>query len=761
MQKTEDARSMQKAKSKRNVFRFIALLICLILTLAMPAAAFTTYTTYIYTYGDPDHPSRGFYPVESPDAYVPEKVVDSTYINRVTQENLLIDNFLGLDEDDNPVLLDGPQDLCIDNDGLLYIADQKNSRIVILNPDYSGKMILTSFVNMWGVPDSLSEPKGVYATEDEIFVADTEKNRIVVFSKGKTYKDNGELYEFGEHVRIVEQPSSDVFPEGAVYKPVALVVDSAGRIYVVSSTTNQGIISMSPDGEFLGFVGAQKAVANPFMIFWRNFQTRAQRQQSIRNVATEYNNIAIDDEGFVYVTTSSIDEASQLSAMFDKGSEYHPVKRLNPQGADVMRRSGFSSPDGEIYAMTNRAGRGGASRIIGIAIGPEATWSIIDEARQKVFTYDEDGRLLFIFGDEGQYFGNIQSIQAVAYQGTKMLLLDKTLSSFTVYKRTAYGDIIIAALENQRNRQYDNAVNSWKEILKRNNNSDLAYIGIGKSLYRDGEYQAAMRQFRFAMDTKSYSQSFKMYRKLWIENNVIVIPIFLIIFFTGFSLFMKHANKVNKRDQIRYGRKLKLGSHMLYGLYIIFHPFDGFWDMKHEKRGSPLAATIYLFLACAVYIYKAIGEAFIVNPEGIYNNFIGESISVILPVTLWVIANWCLTTLFDGEGSMKDIYMVTCYALIPIIPIVFFSTLATHIITLDELQILSMVGGVMFVWVGMLLFFGTMVIHDYSLGKNVVTAIGSIVGMAFIMFVTMLFSGLLMKMIQFINSIYVEVSYRL
>ena len=759
MQKTDDMTSIananvnmqRKARRKKYILRFIALFVCLIAISGIPAAAYSTYVTYIYTYGDPDHPNSGFWAVESPDAYVPELTIDSTYINEITADKYAIENFLG--EDTN---LDTPQDLFVDVDGLLYIADQKNNRIVILNSDYSGKMILNSFVNMWGVPDGLAEPKGVFANADEIFVADTEKNRIVVFSKGTTRKDDGELYEFGEHVRIVEQPTSDVFPEGHVYKPVALVVDSAGRIYVVSSTTNQGIISMTSDGEFLGFVGAQKSVANPFMIFWRNFQTRAQRQQSYRNVPTEYNNISIDEDGFVYVTTSSIEESQQLAARTDRKSEYHPVKRLNPQGADVMRRSGFLSPDGEFWTL-----RIGPSRIVDVAIGPEGTWSIIDEARQRVYTYDEDGRLLFIFCDEGQYFGNIQSIQAVAYQGTKMLLLDKTNSNFTVFKRTEYGDIILSALANQRNRQYDRAVEDWREIRKRNNNSDIAYIGIGKSYYRDGEYQEAMRQFRFALDVKNYSQSFQAYRKIWIENNVIIIPIFLIIFFVGISLFMKKANKVNKRDQIRSGRKLKLGSHMFYGFYIIFHPFDGFWDMKKEGRGSMLGATIYLIMACAVYIYKAFGEGFIVNPEGIFSNPTMEALSIIVPVTLWVISNWCLTTLFDGEGNMKDIYMATCYALVPITPIIFFSTLATHIVTVEEVPIINMIGTIMFVWVGMLLFFGTMVIHDYSLGKNVATVIGSIVGMAFIMFVTMLFSGLLLKMVQFINSIYVEVSYRL
>jgi sugar lactone lactonase YvrE len=728
---------MEKQKKFKKVFRFIVLMICLILLSGIPAAAYTTYTTYIYTF-------EGF-PVESPDAYVPERVINSEAINRLTLERFRIDDFL------EGKTLEGPQDLFVADDGNIYIADQKNDRIVVLNPDYTGKLILTSFVNIWGVPDSLAQPQGVFATDDEIFVADTEKNRIVVFDKD------------GNHLRIINEPESEVFPEGHVYKPIALVVDKSGRIYVVSSTTNQGVISMGPNGEFQGFVGAQRSVANPFMIFWRNFQTKAQRQQSIRNVATEYNNISIDEDGFVYVTTSSIEPGAQQRAMVSKAPEYAPVKRLNPQGSDVMRRSGFFAPGGELFTMVgsrNSTPRG-VSRIIDVAIGYSGTWTIIDEARGKAYTYDEDGNLLYIYGDDGRYFGNIESIQAVAYQGTKMLLLDKTANSFTVYKRTAYGDIITSALENQRNRQYDKSVDDWKEILKRNNNSDLAYIGIGKSLYRDGFYTEAMRQFRFALDMPNYSQSFKMYRKLWIENNVIVVPIVVIVLVVGIVLFMRNTAKVNKRDQIRAGRKLKLTSHLLYGFHIIFHPFDGFWDMKHEKRGSVLGATVYLLLACAVYIYKAFGEGFIINPFGAFSDFLAESLGVIVPVILWVISNWCLTTLFDGEGSMKDIYMVTCYSLVPISFIVVGCTLATHIITREELQIINMIYTVMFVWVGMLLFFGVMVVHDYSLGKNVATVIGSVVGIAFIMFVAVLFSSLLMRMVSFINSIYVEISYRL
>ena len=109
---------------------------------------------------------------------------------------------------------------------------------------------------------------------------------------------------------------------------------------------------------------------------------------------------------------------------------------------------------------------------------------------------------------------------------------------------------------------------------------------------------------------------------------------------------------------------------------------------------------------------------------------------------------------------MKDIYMATCYALVPIAPFIFATTMLTHVIIWEERTMLNLVAQIMWIWVGALLFFGAMVVHDYSLGKNVLTVLGSVGGMMFIMFVAMLFSGLLMRMVTFVNSIYIEMSYR-
>ena len=673
----------------------------------------------------------------SPDAYVPEYRIDS--------------NDLKLPADKG---LSSAKDLFVDSHEWIYIADTKNNRILVCNENFEIQFALGQFYNQNGIMDSLAEPEGVFVNEIDIYVADTQNNRIVVFDRFT-----------GDFERIIEQPSSDVFPEGSVYKPVAVSVDSAGRIYVVSSTTTYGIISMNSDGTFLGFLGAQKVTPSAFDIFWRNFQTKAQRAQSLQYVPTEYNNITIDTEGFIYVTTSTIDAGSQQSAIDSKSksADYAPVKKLNPKGDDVMNRNGFYPPSGEVKVEIEGMGDAeitGPSKIIDVALGPCGMWSIIDEKRSKVFTYDADGNLLFIFGDKGSQLGNIANIQSVVYKGTDMLVLDKSNETITVYKRTEYGDTLAAALQNTQDRLYDQAVVYWQEILQKNSNFDMAYIGIGDSLYRQGDYNEAMEMYQMAYAVEDYSNSFKQIRKNWMEKWLWVVPIVLIAFFWGVTRFFKYANKVNVAGQ-KMKEKRSFKETLLYAFHIIFHPFDGFWDMKHEKRGSIPAAMTIVLITILSFIYKSAGTAYIFNPDSKGVSYIVETLGVLLPYLLWGIANWCLTTLFDGEGKMKDIFMATGYAMLPIPLMLIPTTICSNFLLLEEGSILTMINVIGYIWAGFLIFFAMSVIHDYSLGKNVVMCISTIVGMAFIMFLGVLFSGLLGKIVSFVYNIYIELSYRI
>ncbi|MBR2914407.1 MAG: YIP1 family protein [Clostridia bacterium] len=717
---------MKKILTKSLLFCVTFLLIG-IFVFPVEAGATVPYTTYTY---DIDA-----FMQESPDVYVPYKqITTASLIASLNESNPASAKYSAEDFG----ALATPKDVFVDDLNYVYIADTGNSRIVILDEQYRLHLIIKEFVNDQGVPDSLASPEGVFATETEIYVADTEKSRIVIFDKLGNFRD------------IVHEPVSEVMPENSVYKPSAVAVDSAGRIYVVGKATNYGIISLNRDGSFNGFVGAITQQANAWDMFWRNFQTQEQIDASQSVVSIEYNNITIDADGFVYATQSA--DTTQV-----------PIKKLNPKGSDVLNRNGFHPPSGEVTVTSTNSTDytvTGNSTIVDVALGQANTWSIIDQKRSRVFTYDSNGNLLFAFGDMGDQFGNIQRLTAMDYQGPYMLLLDESTNSITIYKRTEYGDLLISAVQSIEDGDYAASVDYYMGILQRNNNFDQAYIAIGDAKFREGDYVTAMQYYKYAYDQESYSEAYRLYRKDWMETNLWILAVIIVVVLVAVLMFAKWVNKVNARG-IKYSEKRKWYEEVCYGFHVIVHPFDGFWDLKHEKRGSVRGATIILLLTVFTFVYQSVGRGFLYNKyEGTGVNYVLQISSIVLPVILLTVSNWCLTTLFDGEGSLSDVYIATCYSLLPVVMLVLPTVMVSNFVTVSEQGILTMIETIAWGWTALLWFFGMMVIHDYSLFKNIIITVATVIFMMFVMFVAVLFTSLLSRVFTFFYNIYAELSYR-
>lgn len=708
----------------KKAIRFIVLVAALLMVFSTAVSASSApYTTYTYS-------STGFV-LTSPDAYVPDEVV--------TAQTSGVGSFADL------------RDMEVDDEGNVYLVDAGSNCVHVLDQyfKYTG-LTLKTFYNEQGVLDSFNSPNGVFVNKEYIYVCDTDNNRIVMFDRD------------GEFVKTVSQPESNLFDSDSIYKPVSLAVDSYGRMFIVSSTTYEGIIVMGDDGAFYGFIGAQKSTVSAWDVVWKTIV--GESDDEIDVLSTEYNNVTIDSENFLYVTTNSIDDAAQQNAIMgkDKTGTYAPVKKLNASGMDVMARNGFYPPSGEVKVATSATAKiQGASSIVGAAMGPEKTWSIIDDKRSKVFTYDNQGNLLFAFGDSGNQVGSISKVKAVAYQGDNLLLLDSDNLSFTVYRRTEYGDILINALRNQNLRNYNDEVADWEEILKRNNNFDVAYIGMAEAMFRDGEYETSMEYFKAAYDNAGYSNSYKEVRKVWISKYFIVIPIVVIVALVAVFKFFGYAGKKNKEISLKVGQK-NIVEELIYAFHVMFHPFDGFWDLKHEKRGSPRSAFLILLVTILSFFYQTVGTGYIFAGNDISTDALfGTLTSVVVPILLWVIANWCLTTLFEGEGNFGDVFTATCYSLTPLPLVIFPTTLISNVLVTEEGALIDMCVTIAFAWAGLLLFFGTMTTHGYSFLKNILTILGTVVGMVFIMFVAVLFSTLVTKIFTFIYGIVEEIQYRL
>lgn len=710
------------------------------------ASASSAYQTYTYSID-----GKALY---SPDAYSASKTVGSADLAFASfYPNASADSLKKLTK------LDNPGDMVTDSEKKVYIADSGNNRIVVLSRYLELDYIISDFINDKGNPDSFTNPQGVFVVNPkdgnngEIWVCDTDHNRLVVFDRV--------TFEFK---RIIDQPQSQLFDSDAVYKPVAMAIDQYGRIYVVSSTTYQGIIVMDSEGEFVGFIGAQAVTISAWQILWRKLQTDEQKKVSAKLISTEYNNISITEDGFVYVTTSSIAESSVQGAINGKSKSgtYLPVKLLNPSGEEIMRRNGFWPPAGEIdYSTDSTDTYHGVSTITDVAVGPEKTWSIIDEKRQKIYTYDFNGNLLFAFGDKGSLLGSISNIEAICYQGDTLLVLDKGNDGcIVVYERTKYGDLLIQAISAQNSLDYDEAIDCWKEVLQRNSNFDAAYVGIGNAMYRSGSYKDALAMYEVAYDTANWSEAYKEVRKEWMSKWFLLVIVLIVGVIVGVIKWFQYAAKVNKRVSTDGRAKKTFGQELIYGFYVIFHPFDGFYDLKHEHRGSVRASLVFIAVAVLTFFYQGVGQGYVLNPTGKVTTIMTQLISVAVPLILFVLANWCLTTLFDGEGSFKDIFIATSYSLLPLPLLIIPTTIASNWVSSSEASIITFIGTVAFIWVGILLFFGTMVTHDYSMFKNFIIIFFTIVAMAVIVFIVLLFSMLLSKLVSLVTNLITEIQYR-
>lgn len=681
---------------KKKLIRVAVIISCL--TVLMSALAFTvsaaSYQTFTYNISGSK--------LVSPDAYTPTMRIDSSYMN--------------LD-----VALSTPVDLFCGPNGDVYIVDSGNNCVYVLDEYYKYKFTIKSFTNSSGISDILSGPQGGYATDKYIYVCDTDNSRIVLFDLN------------GQYVKHFEKPSSDIFEEDSLYKPSAIAVDNAGRMYVVSSTTYEGVMLFNSNGNFESFLGAQQTSGGVASTIISSLFSNGKKKTY---VPTEFSNITIDSENFIYIT-------SKLEKPF--------IKKVSASNTDVLAKNGFFEPYGNIDTD---------SLIVDLALGPEKSWTIADQNDSVLYTYDQYGNLMFAFGQSGYQLGNITKIGSIAYHNEDLLVMDISQNNITIFTRTDYGDLLINALKNENERNYGTTVQDYRDILRRNSNFDQAYVGIGRANYNNHKWSEAMDNFKAAYDTTNYSAAFKMYRQEVASKFFILIPIIVIGLIAALTYLFTYAKKVNKRTALKITKRT-FGEEFLYGFHVIMHPFDGFYDLKHERRGSVRAAFAFLAIGVASFAYQGFGRAYLFNPTETYPSIFSQCLSLVVPVMLWVTANWCLTTLFDGEGSFKDIFIATCYSLLPLAFFIIPATALTNVLSLSEANLYNILITLAWVWVGLLVFCGTMVTHDYSLVKNVITCIGTVVAMVFIMFCGMLFSALLVRMIGFVSNIVTEISYRL
>lgn len=584
--------------------RVLTVLCCLMMLLPIvPAAAddgFSTSYTYTYDYWEDVQ--------ESPDAYRVENIIDSVTLGLDKLDNIRMKNPQSLFVRDNTIYVcdtDNNRILVIERQGSAYIltdvinemtgaegeaapedipeetgeeegtdepgdqteaapeetasdettaeeeaspADEPNDGAAApeggTEGDGSGKT-----ETAWD-PNKFSQPYDISVdTEGYIYVADYGNQRIVKMKKNEA---TGQ-YEF---IHAYIKPTDATFDQSLAFLPKKVVVDVAGRVYALCKNVNKGLVKYDSDGEFTGFIGANTVSVSMAEYIWkRYFMTKEQRAQSENFVPTEYENIYIDDEGFIYATNTVFSEYDL------KSDSAKPIRRLNSVGSDILIKNDRFPPIGDLDWVADAANDNskqdkGPSRFVDVTVMNNDIYVALDRSRGRIFGYDSQGILLWAFGTKGNTDGAFTAAISIEHMGYDILVLDRLKNTITVFTPTEYGRTIYLATEKYLNGEYDESANLWREVLKMNANYPLAFRGIGRAVLRQDKYEEAMNYFKLAHDRENYGRAFKLYRKEWIDKNfwwiiLIVAALLIIPLIVGRIKRMKWEVSEYERSKIR------------------------------------------------------------------------------------------------------------------------------------------------------------------------------------------------------------------
>lgn len=427
-----------------------------------------------------------------------------------TVASVLTASDFGLDKNFN-----NPQGLYVQGD-MIYICDTGNNRIIQM------QRVDTVKFEMVRIIDSIKGNVEVKEISGPTDIAISEEGNIFIVDKGnyrilKLDQDLNYLLQF-------DLPVDSTVSADSTFQPNKIVIDTAERVYCIATGINQGLCKYEADGTFSGFVGATKVTYDWMDYIWKRLATQEQRVRMESFVPTSYDNIYIDHEGFIYACAGG-QEGSDL----DSGAA-DAIRKLNLMGNDILVRNGEYNPIGDLY-FGEGGGYEGPSYFSDVTVLDNDIYVCVDRNRGRLFGYDDQGKMVFACGGNGNMDGFFMRPLAIEHMEHDLLVLDSVNCSLTLFIPTEFGSLVYTAMEQFDDGDYEASGENWLKAMELNGNYDLAYIGIGRSLLRQKRYREAMDYFELKYDDDNYSKAYKQYRKEWVEDHIVIIVVVLLLLF--------------------------------------------------------------------------------------------------------------------------------------------------------------------------------------------------------------------------------------
>lgn len=404
--------------------------------------------------------------LNSPDPYLYEFEVDGLYKPSGTFKN--------------------PADIFVDHQQNVWIADTGNNRVVEF--DANGGYLRE--IGTAEGPGKLNAPEGVFISDkNDIWVADRGNGRVVQYTPS------------GQFVKELGKPTSKLLAEDQVYQPNKLVIDKRGYIYVLNGGGDyRGIFLLDSDGEFRGFFGANRLTFDLARLLIRTFTTDAQKKQISKVLPTHHANLFTDPRGFIYT----------VSPLADKDQ----IKKLNSVGLNIYTKD---KAFGQVFRKGNQAVK---PQFVDLTVDDQGIISALDFNSGLIYQYDQSANLLAIFGGRGSQRGKFELPQSLAVgDNGRVYVLDANRNTVQVFRPTEFAELVHTGSKLYFDGKYADASKVWREVLRRDSNYELAHTGLGKALFKSGDYIGAMNEYEIARNKDGYSEAFGEWRHSFLREN--------------------------------------------------------------------------------------------------------------------------------------------------------------------------------------------------------------------------------------------------
>lgn len=579
---------------------------------------------------------------------------------------------------DNEVLA-SPSDIQATEDGLIYIADSGNARVVIGTID-------GDLVGIIG-EDVLVNPQGLYVTDEKhVYVADRDAESIFIFD------ENGQLID------TYGKPDSPLYGDNLSFLPIKIVVNDAGIMFVICESNTNGIVEISPTegGTFLGYFGTNYASTSLTTIIYRAILTDAQRAKMVSNIPSTPTNLAIDQKGLIYTVT--------------RGNEEYTLKLLNIAGTNLM------GEDYDTYADTP----------VDVVAGNHDNVFVSDQ-QGYIYEYNSDGEMLFVFGgpDDGtQRVGLSSMVSGIAIdKEDRIYVLDSDKCQIQVYEPTEFTNLLHEALYLYSKGRYTESKAPLSQILEMNSMFDYANKAMGRAYFQEENYEMALKYARLAKDYEGYSDAYWEIRNVWLKKNIVPVIFILVALWVlkkVVDLLDSKKNILDKpRDLWERFKKKPVISDICYAGYYIKNPVDGAYGISKEGKANWLTSTLLLVVFIVEFIINKYTCGFLTKTvmEGRYEIF--NDIGMILVIMIAVTAcTYLVCTINDGEGTVKKIYTSFCYSLVPYIILTPIAYLMSHVVTENEMFLITMINLVTYGWIIVIAVLGLKEVNNFSMGET-------------------------------------------